>query len=336
MQLRQKGLSNAMIVNRIALIIFTMSTLLGAAVVADSPAWGGVITYDFTFPGFVSGPLSGVGGAGSFSFEETLIPPSGSGSVGGPGLLSDLSFVWNGIAYNETTANTGTLSFSGRQLIGFSFGNHCGGHGFSADTCLVISNNDWRVASGSGFMYAFPGVPGQFFGGNVQFVRRGASNPYFPIESGDFWTYQADGVSFTRTVLPGFVTINGLATKALADDNGFTQYFSNDSAGIRLHRQFVPNTDIGLGFPVNLEVTFSPPVVFANPTMAVGQTVVSSGTAQTNNLPVVGVLTFGYSANFTVQGFETVTVPAGSFQVLKLQGSVDIGGDVVFETILPC
>jgi hypothetical protein len=28
-----------------------------------------------------------------------------------------------------------------------------------------------------------------------------------------------------------------------------------------------------------------------------------------------------------------VTVPAGSFQALKLQGSVDIGGDVVFETI---
>jgi hypothetical protein len=157
--------------------------------------------------------------------------------------------------------------------------------------------------------------------------------PYFPIDSGDFWTYQANGVSFTRTVLPGTVTINGLATKALADDNGFVQYFSNDSAGIRLHRQFVPNTDIGLGFPVNLEVTFNPPVVLANATMTVGQNVVSGGTAQTNNLPVVGVLTLGYSANFTAQGFETVTVPAGSFQALKLQGSLGIGGDVIFDTI---
>lgn len=62
--------------------------------------------------------------------------------------------------------------------------------------------------------------------------------PYFPIESGDSWTYQGNGGSFTRTVLPDVVTINGLATKPLADDNGFINYFSNDSFGIRLHRQF--------------------------------------------------------------------------------------------------
>jgi len=41
--------------------------------------------------------------------------------------------------------------------------------------------------------------------------------PYFPIVSGDSWTYQDNGASFTRMVLPGVVTINGLATKALKD-----------------------------------------------------------------------------------------------------------------------
>jgi hypothetical protein len=156
---------------------------------------------------------------------------------------------------------------------------------------------------------------------------------FFPLQSGDFWTYQGDGGSFTRTVLPGTVTIDGQATKVFQDDNGFINYFSNDSAGIRLHRQFEEDAEIGLGFPVDLRVTFSPPIVFANATMFVGQTVFSNGTATTNKLPKVGVVTFGYSASFTLQGFENVTVPAGSFEALKLEGSVNIGGDIVFETV---
>jgi parallel beta-helix repeat protein len=332
---RRKRGFRAVLVNRIAVaLIFTMSTLLGA-VVAESPGWGGVITYGFSFPGASGGPLSGVGGKGSFSFDESLIPASGFGAIDGQGLLWDLSFTWNGIAYDETTANTGGLTFFGGQLIGFSFGNHCsGGFGTPPGTCLVISNtNDWRVASGSGFFYAFPGVPGAFYGGQVQFGLTVQTAPYFPIDSGDFWTYQGDGHSFTRTVLPGTVTIGGQATKVFQDDNGSINYFSNDSAGIRLHRQFQPDAEIGLRSPVDLEVTFSPPIVLANATMAVGQTVVSNGTATTNKLPRVGVLTLGYSSSFTVQGFENVTVPAGSFEAVKLQGSVNVGGDVVSETL---
>lgn len=158
-------------------LVFTMSILLGAAA-ADSPAWANPITYDFTVRAF-SGPLEGVVAMGSFSFDETLVPASGFGVVDQQGLLSDFSFVWNGIPYDETTANTGSLSFSplGHPLSGFVFGNNCGGgFGTPPNTCLVLgNNNDWRLSSVFGITYAVPGVPGQFGGGpqsNITFARR--------------------------------------------------------------------------------------------------------------------------------------------------------------------
>ncbi len=71
--------------------------------------------------------------------------------------------------------------------------------------------------------------------------------------------YQVDGATFTRTVLLGTIAINGVPTKALQDDNGFTNYFTNDSNGIRLHRQLQPNVFIQDLGTVDLAVTFSPP-----------------------------------------------------------------------------
>jgi len=151
-------------------------------------AWATSRTYDFTvtLPNFPdSGPLAGTVAAGSLSFDESLIPVSGFGSVNGPGLLTHFSFSWNGIAYDETTANTGSLGFGGWPFLGvakpgeltsYVFGNDCQNPQMPG-TCLVLSNtNDWRASQGvsidpdshvvtfeSRFFYAFPGVvPGQF------------------------------------------------------------------------------------------------------------------------------------------------------------------------------
>jgi len=164
-----------MLTNWIAIILITMSTLLGAAAAA-SPAWAGLLTYEFTVRA-AFGPLDGVVSSGSFSFDEALVPPSGFGEVVGFPILSRLSFIWNGIAYDESTANAGSLAFStfapDQVLEGFSIGNHCSGDGgVGPGTCLVIGHtNDWHAATGSGFAYALPDIPFVFGQGSVTFAR---------------------------------------------------------------------------------------------------------------------------------------------------------------------
>jgi hypothetical protein len=146
-----------------------------------------------------------------------------------------------------------------------------------------------------------------------------SSQPFFPIESGDFWTYRVDdGSSFTTTVLAGTTNVNGILTKALQSDGGLIDYFTNDNDGIRLHRQFDP--DFGL------TATFSPPIKFAHADTDIGQTVNSSGTVVTN----FGNLS--YSASYTVQAFENITVPIGNFTALRLQGTITLCSGSICET----
>ena len=56
-------------------------------------------TYDFTVTAD-TGPLSGDVANGSFSFNTSIIP-RGGGGLPESGLLTDLSFTWNGVTYNE-------------------------------------------------------------------------------------------------------------------------------------------------------------------------------------------------------------------------------------------
>jgi hypothetical protein len=82
------------------------------------------ITVDFSVTG-TSGPLTGVMSSGFFTFDDSVIP-GGGGLVSQIGLLTDLSFVWNGIGYDETTANTGWLSFDALETLDdFGFGTDC-------------------------------------------------------------------------------------------------------------------------------------------------------------------------------------------------------------------
>lgn len=145
--------------------------------------------------------------------------------------------------------------------------------------------------------------------------------PFFPLHPGHQLTYRENNTATdTATTLNGTTLIEGIATTAVQESDGFTAYYTNDANGIRLHRQVDPVD--------NLSATYAPPIVFANATMDVGQTVNSSGTAFTNlgNAP--------YSASFTVQAFETITVPLRSFDVVRVAGVITIaGGGSVSATI---
>lgn len=151
---------------------------------------------------------------------------------------------------------------------------------------------------------------------------------YFPIHTGNTWTYLLAGANLSRTVLAGTSVINGVSSSIIQDSSGFVQYITSDSSGMRLHRQFEPDVPIGSVGTFDLQLTYSEPLKFANGVLSIGETVNSMGNAVSSSLPSLGVQNFSYSSSFTVVGFETIRVPAGTFNALRIDGLVIIGGEV--------
>ena len=133
----------------------TIVTLLGTALLAG-PITGHStpITYNFAVDGGPSGALAGVTSSGYFSFDTSIIP-AGGGLRGLTGLLTDLAFTWNGISYDETTANTGSLSFdSSGALTGALFGTACKPNGCDVSSRTIGWDISWGLHS-QFFTYSF-------------------------------------------------------------------------------------------------------------------------------------------------------------------------------------
>lgn len=142
--------------------------LLGVALLAGAlAAHAAPITYSFTVNAGSSGPLAGQTATGSMTFDSSIIP-AGGGNVSATGLLTGLSFTWEGVSYNASTANTGWMDFtSSGGFVDAMFGPNC-----AAGTCGVTgSTNQWDInlwGDFSGlFMYAVPGYPQNIFNGTV-------------------------------------------------------------------------------------------------------------------------------------------------------------------------
>src|SRR5438034_1239057 len=80
---------------------------------------------DYTFSVTATeGPLSATTAAGTFSYDTSSIVPGGRNL--NTGLLTALNFTWDGITYNQTTANTGALGFDAAGMLTLSlFGTNC-------------------------------------------------------------------------------------------------------------------------------------------------------------------------------------------------------------------
>jgi hypothetical protein len=113
------------------------------------------ITYSFTVLAN-SGPLDGQHATGHFSFDSSIIPVNGGPAERGR-LFTDLSFTWDGVSYDETTANTSLfqtgLSFSDEGiLVHWLFGGGCPG----GWVCGVPGRKTWTIIGdpeGSLFQY---------------------------------------------------------------------------------------------------------------------------------------------------------------------------------------
>lgn len=121
-------------------------------------AFADPISYTFQVTA-TDGPLAGTVANGTFSFDDSVIPPGG-GTVNQTALLTDLDFAWNGIAYTEATANTGYLAFDALGgLNGFCFGTNV-----VAGVCTVFAGvEEWFVSSGF-FAYSVPDANSVYFG----------------------------------------------------------------------------------------------------------------------------------------------------------------------------
>lgn len=80
---------------------------------------------------------------------------------------------------------------------------------------------------------------------------------YFPLQSGNEWTYLQNGSVFiTQTVLGDTVSVNGVATKAAEGSDTLVSYYTNDSNGVRRHRQLLPGVNFGDGVLRDFQLTY--------------------------------------------------------------------------------
>ncbi len=120
-------------------------------------AASGVI--QFTVTG-VNGPQAGVKSLGTFAFDPT-IAPEGGGFVEIAGLFTHLAFSWDGVDYNEDTANTGTLGFDADgKLVYALFGTDCGPDGYG---CGVGSDPQPKQWSFNYYDDGFGTITGAFY-----------------------------------------------------------------------------------------------------------------------------------------------------------------------------
>jgi hypothetical protein len=148
---------------------------------------------------------------------------------------------------------------------------------------------------------------------------------YLPLVDGSSWTYRINGVSTeTVRVIPGTELINGIATKAVEISDGSdidTSYYTSDANGIRYHGDYDPLP------PPELTVILNPPIVYIRGLSSVPAVVDSTGTA-TFIMPSISPtpLVFSYTTRSEVEGFETVAVPAGMFEAIKVTSTTHIFG----------
>jgi MYXO-CTERM domain-containing protein len=104
------------------------------------PAHAVPVTYDF-FVTATSGPLVGATAPGAFTYDTSVIP-AGGGEVDALNLFSALHFTWNGVTYDQTTANTGDLVFDAAgHLTHLSFGNNP----FAGGATILGQTGQWTI-----------------------------------------------------------------------------------------------------------------------------------------------------------------------------------------------
>jgi len=140
---------------------------------------------------------------------------------------------------------------------------------------------------------------------------------FFPLLPGTTWTYLENGsTTLTASVLDKPTVLEGVETTVVQFSNKTKSSFTSDANGIQLHA----TSDSGG------TVVFVPPILLAEAVTAVRRSVNSNGEARLKRMAVP------YSSTFTIDARGSVTVPAGTFDVVRLRGTITISGSPILFT----
>jgi hypothetical protein len=124
--------------------------------------------------------------------------------------------------------------------------------------------------------------------------------------------------------LPGGTKIiNGIKTKIIRDSDGDYSYYTSNQSGVRLH---------GFYFPPDDYVYLDPPMVMGKNTTTIPETVTSTGLAEFI-IGSLGTYYLNYTAHSTVEGIETISVPAGTYETVRIGYDLRIFGNVMGSNI---
>jgi len=171
-----------------------------------------------------------------------------------------------------------------------------------------------RLAPGAWLLFALLGAG-----------RASAFEPLcsLPLVAGNSWTYGSNGSTAVTTVLPDRESIDGELAWPLettGTDSG-VEYLTNDPEGLRYHGLLVP-----AGY-LDALVVFDPPLLVSPVSTAIPSTYKSSGSALFQ-LPGLPDQMLSYRATAKLLRTESVTVPAGTFDALRLQLAFSVSGSV--------
>jgi hypothetical protein len=144
--------------------------------------------------------------------------------------------------------------------------------------------------------------------------------PYEPLGAGSSWTYTKNGGPYTRSVQSTSHLFNGAQTVRTQTSEGNNGYLTVDTNGIRQHG--------GYSGEGEYEFSMTPPLAFVPHMATAGTTTPLSGTMTLtgNWLPAGSTLSYTGSSSF--DGFETITVPAGTFNTIRTTLTLTISGTV--------
>lgn len=156
---------------------------------------------------------------------------------------------------------------------------------------------------------------------------------YFPLSPGYSWMTSSNGTPYSTSTVSTSQVVNGVSTTGVSESvDGSVSYYTNDSDGVRLHRIFSPGTSIpGCGTVAETD-TLNTPMRILPASGSIGQAVDTSGILIAD-AGVCGNFSVGYFSNATPQAIERVTVPAGRFEALKVQLSIQIAGSSTATTL---
>lgn len=151
---------------------------------------------------------------------------------------------------------------------------------------------------------------------------------YLPLVPGTSWTRSSPFGTFTETVLPGTVMVNGVATRVVELSQGgvaITRFhYTVDASGARVHR---------ISFPTTGESwTYDPPYGI----LPGGNFSVGTEFSETSAITVAGATQpapHQRTNELTVSRIESVTVPAGTFTALVVENEGSQFGSPVTSTV---